>query len=52
MVYVSLGFGGRGEITRAVTSILKEVKAGYVRPEDVDEKKCLNHISLSNMNLI
>lgn len=37
-VYVSLGFGGRGEITRAVTSILEEVKAGQIRPEDVDEK--------------
>ncbi|MCQ1535144.1 undecaprenyl diphosphate synthase family protein [Methanosarcina sp. KYL-1] len=37
-VYVSLGFGGRGEITRAVLSILEDVKAGNVRPEEVDEK--------------
>ena len=37
-VYVSLGFGGRGEITRAVASILEEVKAGGVKPEEVDEK--------------
>lgn len=37
-VYLSLGFGGRGEITRSVISILKEVKAGHIRPEDIDEK--------------
>ena len=37
-VYLSLGFGGRGEITRSVISILKEVKAGHVKPEDIDEK--------------
>lgn len=37
-VYVSLGFGGRGEITRSVLSILEEVKAGRIRPEEVDEK--------------
>ncbi len=37
-VYVSLGFGGRNEITRAVLTILEEVKAGTVRPEEVDEK--------------
>lgn len=37
-VYLSLGFGGRGEITRSVISILKEVKAGNIRPQDIDEK--------------
>lgn len=43
-VYVSLGFGGRGEITRAVLSILEEVKAGDIRPEAVDEKMLESHL--------
>jgi undecaprenyl diphosphate synthase len=43
-VYVSLGFGGRNEITRAVLTILHEVKAGAVRPEDVDEKMLESHL--------
>ncbi|WP_243684086.1 UDP diphosphate synthase [Methanosarcina barkeri] len=38
LVYVSLGFGGRDEIMRAVLTILEEVKAGTVMPEEVDEK--------------
>ena len=43
-VYASLGFGGRGEITRAVLSILEEVKAGSIRPEEVDEKMLESHL--------
>ena len=43
-VYVSLGFGGRREITRAVLSILEEVKAGRLRPEEVDEKMLESHL--------
>jgi undecaprenyl diphosphate synthase len=43
-VYVSLGFGGRNEITRAVLTILGEVKAGSVRPEEVDEKMLESHL--------
>lgn len=43
-VYLSLGFGGRGEITRAVISILDEVKAGRIRPEEVDEKMLESHL--------
>jgi undecaprenyl diphosphate synthase len=43
-VYVSLGFGGRDEITRAVLTILAEVKAGTVRPEEVDEKMLESHL--------
>lgn len=37
-IYLSLGFGGRREITKSVISILKEVKTGHIRPEDIDEK--------------
>jgi undecaprenyl diphosphate synthase len=43
-VYVSLGFGGRNEITRALLTILGEVKAGTVRPEEVDEKMLESHL--------
>ncbi len=43
-VYVSLGFGGRNEITRAVLTILEEVRAGTVRPEEVDEKMLESHL--------
>ena len=43
-VYVLLGFGGRDEITRAVLTILGEVKAGTVRPGEVDEKMLESHL--------
>jgi undecaprenyl diphosphate synthase len=47
-VYVSLGFGGRNEITRAVLTILDEVKAGAVRPEEVDEKMLESHLLVNH----
>jgi undecaprenyl diphosphate synthase len=43
-VFVSLGFGGRDEITRAVLTILKEVKAGAIKPDEVDEKLLESHL--------
>ena len=43
-VFVSLGFGGRDEIKRAVLTILEEVKAGTIRPEEVDEKMLESHL--------
>jgi len=43
-VYVSLGFGGRDEITKAVLTILDEVKAGTIKPEEVDEKMLESHL--------
>ncbi len=39
-----MGFGGRDEITRAVLTILEEVKAGTIRPEEVDEKLLESHL--------
>lgn len=47
-VYVSLGFGGRDEITRAVLTILDEVKAGTVKPEEVDEKMLESHLLVNH----
>lgn len=37
IVYMSIGFGGRREITKAVVSILSDVRSGSLRPEDIDE---------------
>ena len=42
--YVSLGFGGRDEITRAVLTILEKVKVGTIKPEEVDEKMLESHL--------
>lgn len=47
-VYVSLGFGGRDEIKRAVLTILGEVKAGTVKPEEVDEKMLESHLLVNH----
>lgn len=47
-VHVSLGFGGRDEITRAVLTILGEVKAGTVRPEEVDEKMLESYLLVNH----
>lgn len=47
-VYVSLGFGGRDEIMRAVLTILSEVEAGTVRPEEVDEKMLESHLLVNH----
>jgi undecaprenyl diphosphate synthase len=43
-IYVSLGFGGRDEITRAVLTILEKVKVGTIKPEEVDEKMLESHL--------
>ncbi|HWQ48260.1 MAG TPA: undecaprenyl diphosphate synthase family protein [Methanosarcina sp.] len=48
LVYVSLGFGGRDEIMRAVLTILAEVKAGTVRPDEVDEKMLESYLLVNH----
>ena len=47
-INVSLGFGGSKEITRAVLTILGEVKAGTIRPEEVDEKMLESHLLVNH----
>ena len=37
-ITVSLGFGGRSELTEAVKEIVKKVKTGEIEPEEIDEK--------------
>lgn len=38
LAYFSVGFGGRKEVTKAVISVLADVKAGKLEPEDITEK--------------
>jgi undecaprenyl diphosphate synthase len=37
LAYFSVGFGGRKEVTNAVLSVLEDVKAGKMEPEDITE---------------
>ncbi|TFG89738.1 MAG: UDP diphosphate synthase, partial [Candidatus Atribacteria bacterium] len=37
LVYLSIGFGGRSEITKAVKSILSDVISGKLKPDDINE---------------
>ncbi len=37
-ITISLGFGGRSELTKAVKEIVKKVGAGEIEPEEIDEK--------------
>ncbi|WP_135610578.1 polyprenyl diphosphate synthase [Methanococcoides sp. AM1] len=36
-VHLSVGFGGRAEITKAITSVLSDVKDEKIQPEEIDE---------------
>ncbi|MCQ6962507.1 undecaprenyl diphosphate synthase family protein [Methanolobus chelungpuianus] len=37
LVYISVGFGGRKEVTKAVLSVLSEVEEGKISPSDITE---------------
>lgn len=41
---IALNYGGRDEIVRALKSIAKEVKAGEIEPEMIDEKLLSDHL--------
>jgi len=43
-VHLSIGFGGRAEITKSIRSILSEVKDGKIAPEHIDEKVIESHL--------
>ena len=37
-IYMSVGFGGRKEVTNAVRDILQQVKEGKIKPSEISEK--------------
>jgi len=43
-ITVSLGLGGKREVTGAIRELLKEVEAGTVDPEDIDEAMIESHL--------
>jgi len=43
-VDISLGFGGKYELTRALKDIMKSVENGNLAPEDIDEETIESHL--------
>jgi len=41
---ISLGYGGKREVTEAFRAILRDVEAGRLLPEDIDEKTIESHL--------
>jgi len=37
-ISISIGFGGRSELTKAIKKIAKKVETGEIEPEEIDEK--------------
>jgi undecaprenyl diphosphate synthase len=48
MVYMAIDFGGRSEITKAVRTILEDVKMKKISPEQIDEKAIESHLMLKH----
>lgn len=46
---IALSYGGRSEITQACGGICRDVKAGLLNPEDVDEKLIASRLYTSDM---
>jgi undecaprenyl diphosphate synthase len=46
-VVISLGYGGKREVTEAFRAILQEVEAGHLHPEQIDEKTIESHLRFS-----
>jgi undecaprenyl diphosphate synthase len=43
-VNISIGYGGKHELTNALREIMRDVKAGKVRAEDIDEQAIEDHL--------
>ena len=48
MVYMAIDFGGRSEITKAVRTILEDVKMKKILPGQIDEKAIESHLMLKH----
>lgn len=47
-VYISVGFGGRREVTNAVISVLKNVKEGKIKASEISEKDIESHLVMKH----
>jgi len=47
-VVISVGFGGKSELVHAVRALLREVKEGKLRPEEIDEDELASHLLFPN----
>ncbi|WP_407354995.1 undecaprenyl diphosphate synthase family protein [Methanolobus sp. WCC5] len=47
-IYVSIGFGGRREVTKAVISILKDVRDGKINPSLISEETIESRLVVKN----
>lgn len=47
-VYVSVGFGGREEVTVAVKDILQKVREGTIKPSDIDENMIESRLAVKH----
>jgi undecaprenyl diphosphate synthase len=43
-VVISLGYGGKREVTEAFRAILRDVETGHLHPEQIDEKTIESHL--------
>ncbi len=46
-VVISLGYGGKREVTEAFRGLLRDVEAGRLQPEEIDEKAIESHLRFS-----
>lgn len=44
LVHIFVGFSGRDEITKAVRSVVADVRSGKVKPDDIDESTIESHL--------
>ncbi len=45
LLNISIGYGGKYELTTAIKEIMKKVRAGDVQPEDINEKLIEAHLT-------
>ncbi len=46
---IAAGYGGRGDIARACRELARDVAAGRLAPDDIDEARIAQHISLADL---
>ncbi|MDD1749431.1 MAG: undecaprenyl diphosphate synthase family protein [Methanothrix sp.] len=46
-VIISLGYGGKREVTEAFRDLLRDVESGHLHPDQIDEKTIESHLRFS-----